>query len=1082
MIHNRTVFTIDSWEGLSRKCIAYLMLVLMIAAGFSGVFLTETISVETSAMEEPQARSGTTDSDGDGIPDSEDILDNGDAILVFSMDYIELDGSADFWSEGDPFFIIWIDANGNDEVDTDSGENETWTSSMFEDSDIIDDEGFEDGGVLWHGFDILDNMSSIRMQIIVRDDDNDGDYDNVDISSNANQYWLDLYYEFDQDGPLSDTYSDDGSDDGGEEIDGKIKCSIHLIKGASIDEVTPASFEYSIKEGESITFEIERFSIPQDPIKTENVQYDWLFAFVDDTENWYPLINGSQKFIDHYKLSAHYGSEGKYYIACIMYTMVQDHDCYFWDYRIWELTVIHNNTTPSASIDVNEMTVEQFDEVSFSGKQSTDLDGDKLTYHWDFGDGETAEGMDTTHAYINPGEYDVTLTVTDDENASNSTSITMNVDPLDLSGAVQWYTLEDKGTFTLNTDYLSNARYENTQTVNLPLADGYSLDASVTFISRTTVQHYGNTTFQYSIDETKNAITINTELTEKDDYYIVYYYPSFEFDLSFFDSESGERETLWNTEVPVPIESNFDGLDADGDPLIEIPVFGIGEVSIYTWDKQKKIYESPEPLINHNGSLNLETEPITVMDVDILKFLEAITGIFPTVSFGIEILNYFVNLFLQGNLNIGLVIEDSIGLLTRSSGVLDQEEFLWYTLASPEHRQTISGLNTETKIYGIMNTAVDSSLSASLDFYFNLTGIGQSVYGLWTSMNEKGFITGIFDAFTSFFSTGSLPQEDYSFRKTLWETGELIHMENQQLYYWDYLSCSHVAVNQLPIVTISSPSNNSRVSDLVTIKGTAEDSDDSIVSVEVSIDGSDWDAATGTESWSYQIDASAMITGDHMVRVRSYDSYEYSDIAYLNLKVDDTNSGTPDNNDGDDDFTIAGMDSITVAGGAGALIILLVAVVVMVRSRKKGKKGIGGDAGSEIVGASSSANGVLATQLSTFTQQTHPETIAPHGVQYGPQIQQTLLSQQPSTQTPIMPQAPTVTGPTGMQVPMQQPTMEQQTPLQAPLPATVPALFPTNMPSQNIAPQGSQWKCTNCESEMPGDFRFCTACGTKRVQ
>jgi gliding motility-associated-like protein len=35
------------------------------------------------------------------------------------------------------------------------------------------------------------------------------------------------------------------------------------------------------------------------------------------------------------------------------------------------------------------------------------------TYHWDFGDGLTAAGPVTQHTYSNPGEYTVTLTISD---------------------------------------------------------------------------------------------------------------------------------------------------------------------------------------------------------------------------------------------------------------------------------------------------------------------------------------------------------------------------------------------------------------------------------------------------------------------------------------------------------------------------------------------------------------------------------------------------------------------------------------------------------------------------------------------
>jgi len=52
---------------------------------------------------------------------------------------------------------------------------------------------------------------------------------------------------------------------------------------------------------------------------------------------------------------------------------------------------------------------------------AVDAPGDPLTYHWDFGDGQTAAGEDlwwTLHEYAGPGRYEVTLTVTDDEHGT----------------------------------------------------------------------------------------------------------------------------------------------------------------------------------------------------------------------------------------------------------------------------------------------------------------------------------------------------------------------------------------------------------------------------------------------------------------------------------------------------------------------------------------------------------------------------------------------------------------------------------------------------------------------------------------
>ena len=61
----------------------------------------------------------------------------------------------------------------------------------------------------------------------------------------------------------------------------------------------------------------------------------------------------------------------------------------------------------------------------FDGTESFDGDGSIDSYAWDFGDGTTDAGVSATHAYAGPGSYLVTLTVTDDDGDSASTTRTV---------------------------------------------------------------------------------------------------------------------------------------------------------------------------------------------------------------------------------------------------------------------------------------------------------------------------------------------------------------------------------------------------------------------------------------------------------------------------------------------------------------------------------------------------------------------------------------------------------------------------------------------------------------------------------
>ena len=59
---------------------------------------------------------------------------------------------------------------------------------------------------------------------------------------------------------------------------------------------------------------------------------------------------------------------------------------------------------------------------SFDASTSSDLEDSIESYKWDFGDGETGEGVDPQHTYSTAGTRQVVLTVTDDDGATDTAS------------------------------------------------------------------------------------------------------------------------------------------------------------------------------------------------------------------------------------------------------------------------------------------------------------------------------------------------------------------------------------------------------------------------------------------------------------------------------------------------------------------------------------------------------------------------------------------------------------------------------------------------------------------------------------
>ncbi len=76
------------------------------------------------------------------------------------------------------------------------------------------------------------------------------------------------------------------------------------------------------------------------------------------------------------------------------------------------------------------------EEVFFDGSASTDLDGQVVSYLWNFGDGAEAAGAVVGHTYVDGGTFLVTLTVTDDRDATDSDQLLMTVaDPIPVAVA-----------------------------------------------------------------------------------------------------------------------------------------------------------------------------------------------------------------------------------------------------------------------------------------------------------------------------------------------------------------------------------------------------------------------------------------------------------------------------------------------------------------------------------------------------------------------------------------------------------------------------------------------------------------------
>ena len=151
--------------------------------------------------------------------------------------------------------------------------------------------------------------------------------------------------------------------------------------------------------------------------------YKWDFG--DET-------TGNDKKIKHI-----YKTPGKYFVALNIETDSET-SCNTTSTR----SLIIINDTPVAEAGPDQL-VGVIQIVIFDGSGSSDSDGSIASYQWDFGDGSTGKGVQTRHNYNEPGEYDVTLRVTDDTNLENNwatdkLTVTVNAAPVPVIEMPDW--------------------------------------------------------------------------------------------------------------------------------------------------------------------------------------------------------------------------------------------------------------------------------------------------------------------------------------------------------------------------------------------------------------------------------------------------------------------------------------------------------------------------------------------------------------------------------------------------------------------------------------------------------------------
>ena len=104
------------------------------------------------------------------------------------------------------------------------------------------------------------------------------------------------------------------------------------------------------------------------------------------------------------------------------------------------VTVLNTPPTAVAGVDVSG---DEDETLSFAGS-GLDPGGGNVTFAWNFGDGNTASGQNTVHAYTKQGTYTVTLTVTDADGLTDTDTCSATVsNVVPVAGLTSNHTTEE---------------------------------------------------------------------------------------------------------------------------------------------------------------------------------------------------------------------------------------------------------------------------------------------------------------------------------------------------------------------------------------------------------------------------------------------------------------------------------------------------------------------------------------------------------------------------------------------------------------------------------------------------------------
>ena len=180
--------------------------------------------------------------------------------------------------------------------------------------------------------------------------------------------------------------------------------TVGIVVTASADSPPTARFTANPTGGNTVEFDPSTTTDPDGPRANEISAYSWNFGDGNTVVTSEPNIVATHT----------YDAPGTYTVTLTVTDVALNTDVA--TAQVNSATGITGNQPPTATFTATPTDLS----VEFDASASSDPDGSITDYDWNFGDGQTGTGVNPTHLYASPGNYTVTLTVTDTGGSQDS--------------------------------------------------------------------------------------------------------------------------------------------------------------------------------------------------------------------------------------------------------------------------------------------------------------------------------------------------------------------------------------------------------------------------------------------------------------------------------------------------------------------------------------------------------------------------------------------------------------------------------------------------------------------------------------